>query len=66
MKGVAYTWSSALCRQEFRASINDKYRKNIENIARRHVPEDVYNHSSPCPFCTHPVNHFDLFCDRCQ
>ena len=53
LKIYAYQWSCILVRPEYRPQIADKYKGNIENIARKPVKEkeDVDQTRSPCPFC---------------
>ena len=53
LKIYAYQWSCILVRPEYRPQIADKYKGNIENIARKPVKEkeDVDQTRTPCPFC---------------
>lgn len=53
----AYNIACKLVKPENRDQIAEKYKKKIENIARKTVREpDPEENQSPCPFCANMVN----------
>lgn len=63
LKYYAYQWSCVLVRPEYRPSIAEKYKSNIENIARRPVKEkeDTEHPRTQCPFCKVGSNEYIFF-----
>ena len=51
LKALAFQWACILVRPDYRSQIAEKYKKQIENIARRPVKGDPDENMSPCPFC---------------
>jgi len=67
LKNAAYNWSLVLMKPENRAQIADKYKKKIEDIARKPMktPDDP-EPTNPCPFCKNPINEMDVDCQSCK
>lgn len=67
LKVQAYEWATVLIRAEYRSGINEKYKKKIEDIARKpQKSEDSQEKSTPCPFCKNMIGEFDLNCNSCK
>jgi WD repeat-containing protein 19 len=66
-KAAAYQWSLVLMEPENRAQIADKYKKKMEDIARRPVKTaDAPEPTTPCPYCKSPVKELDTQCETCK
>jgi WD repeat-containing protein 19 len=67
LKTSAYQWACILVRPEFRSSLDEKYKKQIEKVAiRRPTSEDPPEETSPCPFCNSFIYDTDLECENCK
>lgn len=67
LKTSAYQWACILVRPEFRSSLDEKYKKQIEKVAiRRPTSEDPLEETSPCPFCNSFIYDTDLECENCK
>eukprot|EP00831_Metopus_contortus_P026339 TRINITY_DN2243_c0_g2_i2.p3 TRINITY_DN2243_c0_g2~~TRINITY_DN2243_c0_g2_i2.p3 ORF type:complete len:263 (-),score=45.75 TRINITY_DN2243_c0_g2_i2:40-828(-) len=67
LKYAAYQWSLVLAKPENRSQISEKYKKKIEDIARKPVKvQDDPEPSSPCPFCKNPLPDLDVDCKSCK
>lgn len=66
-KAAAYQWSLVLMKPENRAQIAEKYKKRMEDIARRPVKTaDPPEPTTPCPYCKSPVGELDTQCATCK
>ncbi len=67
LKAAAYQWSLVLVKPENRAQIAEKYKKKIEDIARKPAKtSDEPEPTNPCPFCKNPVLELDVECSTCK
>jgi predicted amidophosphoribosyltransferase len=44
----------------------EKFKKNIENIARKPIKEEQREEDTACPFCTKHFSEFELSCPHCS
>jgi WD repeat-containing protein 19 len=82
LKKSAFDYASILCRPEYRASIDAKFKRKIELIVRyacfwfwfsnliliNSRPEESEKDEvkTPCPFCSHLVPESVLECSQCK
>jgi WD repeat-containing protein 19 len=67
LKAAAYQWSLTLMKPENRTQISDKYKKKIEDIARKPPKtSDDPEPTNPCPFCKNPILELDIDCSSCK
>lgn len=66
LKATAFRWAAQLFKPEYRDKINEKYKKNIESIARKPVKEEQKDEDSACPFCNRSFSEFSLTCPHCN
>uniref|UniRef100_A0A0N4ZGZ8 TPR_REGION domain-containing protein n=1 Tax=Parastrongyloides trichosuri TaxID=131310 RepID=A0A0N4ZGZ8_PARTI len=66
---TAYNAAVELMKPENRKFVNDKYKKKIEQVARKRensTKGDTEEIFSNCPFCNEPVKEFCLTCFSCK
>uniref|UniRef100_A0A0N5CG41 TPR_REGION domain-containing protein n=1 Tax=Strongyloides papillosus TaxID=174720 RepID=A0A0N5CG41_STREA len=66
---TAYNAAVELMKPENRKFIDDKYKKKIEQVARKRENAskgDVDEKYSNCPFCDEPVKEYSLTCFSCK
>jgi WD repeat-containing protein 19 len=67
LKQAAYHWACVLVRPEYRSSLDEKFKKNIEKVAiRKPKTDDLEEETTPCPFCSTHINASDLECRQCK
>lgn len=66
LKNSSFNFAAMLMRPETRTQIDEKYRKKIEAIVRKPQKTEEEEPSSPCPFCSSPVEETTLECGQCQ
>ncbi|KAJ3099152.1 WD repeat-containing protein 19 [Phlyctochytrium planicorne] len=67
MKKEAFEYAAMLMRPEYRALLDAKYKRKIEQIVRRPEKEEsVEEKTSPCPFCGYKIPETTLDCIECK
>lgn len=67
LKAAAYQWSLTLVKPENRSQIAEKYKKKVEDIARKPVKTaDEPEPTNPCPVCKNPMTELSVDCSSCK
>ena len=66
LKQSAFDYASILCRAEYRAQIDQKYKRKIELIVRRREEEETEEKATSCPYCSASVPETTLDCPACR
>lgn len=66
LKRSSFDYASMLMRPEYRAQVDERYRRNVEQIVRRRPQEEREERSSPCPICRFQVPGSLLDCPGCR
>uniref|UniRef100_A0A915JBW9 WD repeat-containing protein 19 n=1 Tax=Romanomermis culicivorax TaxID=13658 RepID=A0A915JBW9_ROMCU len=66
LKNSAFKFAAMLMRNEYRKSINEKYRKKIEGIVRKPEKVEEEENESPCPYCRTMLPDSQLTCINCK
>uniref|UniRef100_A0A0G4H4Q0 Uncharacterized protein n=1 Tax=Chromera velia CCMP2878 TaxID=1169474 RepID=A0A0G4H4Q0_9ALVE len=65
LKASAHHFGCVLMKPEYRAQVNEQYKKKIENIVRKPQKDEAPIPSSPCPFCGSDLLDSSLDCQHC-
>lgn len=66
LKNSSFNFAAMLMRPETRGQIDERYKKKIEAIVRKPQKTEEEEKTSPCPFCSSPVEETSLECAQCQ
>jgi len=69
MTTEAYQYACQLMRPEYRPQISEQYKKKIENIVRKPVPDEQKETNEgivPCMYCGFEFNESQLECNNCK
>eukprot|EP00118_Oscarella_pearsei_P011922 m.83949 g.83949 ORF g.83949 m.83949 type:complete len:1349 (+) comp36373_c0_seq7:62-4108(+) len=66
LKNSAFGYAAMLMRPEYRARIDQKYKKKMEQIVRKPDKSEVGEPESPCPYCGFQVAETKLYCPECK